>query len=88
MRGRGRSLENVHKELQMQKLPPLSLSPVIAKPPTIASRTDRSSPSTSQMAVLAFLKRKHDSYLRRLSLTNSEMLTPNVCTWDSPEKGS
>lgn len=73
----------------LQKLPPLSLAPVVAKPPTINSRRQRPLPSTGQQAVFAFLKRKHESYLRRLSLLRDGALTEPVGrnTWDLPDRG-
>ena len=73
----------------LQNLPPLSLAPVVAKPPTINSRRQRPSPSTGQQAVFAFLKRKHESYLRRLSLLRDGASTVPVGrnTWDLPDRG-
>ena len=77
----------VAKETVMN-LQPIFLSPVVSKPPSITCR--HAAPSASEHALYAFLRKRHENYLRKLSNCtegNKEIDVSAPVSWDLPDTG-
>ena len=67
-------------------LQPIFLSPVVSKPPSITCR--HAAPSASEHALYAFLRKRHENYLRKLSnRTEGEKGISAPVPWDLPDTG-
>ena len=68
-------------------LQPIFLSPVVSKPPSVTWK--HATPSASEHALYAFLRKRHENYLRKLSkrAEGTQVITSAPVPWDLPDTG-
>ena len=90
MEGKGGAIFCKMSSAQKHGLPPLALTPVVTKPPSLTTIQKHGIPSASERALHALLKKRHDKYLLKLAdstKSSDEISTPPI-HWSLPDKGN